>query len=149
MRKGLDHATQVRRKLETLDTGGIYQDKGKDNKRDSSRAATKTTRGTALAMCHVNRSCWPLVDHILPSPALIESTPGSQPLLPLSPEAGSESLLGLRQGCLVQKRRLALGTDRPLDRHFSQLGLRCYGPCTSISLSSNPQHSPAQLSAVV
>ena len=60
------------------------------------RAATKTTRGTALAMCHINKKLLATQpDHILPSPAPGESTPGSQHSSPLSPEAGSESLSGL------------------------------------------------------
>ena len=60
------------------------------------RAATKTTRGTALAMCHISKKLLATQpDHILPSPAPAESTPGSQHSSPFSPEAGSESLSGL------------------------------------------------------
>ena len=133
----------------TLDIGGFIKTKRERYQQGTAvRAATKTTRGTALAMCHVNKKLLATQpDHILPSPAPGESTPGSQHSSPLSPEAGSESLSGLSRaassksaGCTRHRQTsgqtlLSAGTEMLWTLYFH--------PCPPITTTT------AQLSAMV
>lgn len=133
----------------TLDTGGFIKTK-RERYQDGTAvtAATKTLRGTALAMYHVNKKLLATQpDHILPSPAPVESTPGSQHSSPPSPEAGSESLSGLSRaassestGCPRHRQTsgqtlLSAGTEMLWSLYFH--------PCPPITTTT------AQLSSVV